>query len=102
MPPGPTEAKGRDKVLDFWRGTSIFMVIFQHAVYYHWRIFRSFAETAVYTSSLWHNTLLFLDHIAVAFAYRSGDLGVRFFFVISGYIITTLLLKEEGRDGSIS
>lgn len=31
-----------------------------------------------------------------------GNIGVRFFFIISGLLITTLLLKERGRTGSIS
>lgn len=32
----------------------------------------------------------------------SGDLGVRFFFVISGFIITWLLLREAARKGVVS
>ncbi len=31
-----------------------------------------------------------------------GDLGVRFFFVISGFLITWLLLQEQARTGSVS
>ena len=31
-----------------------------------------------------------------------GYLGVKVFFVISGYLITTLLMKEHARTGAIS
>ncbi|MEO8358608.1 MAG: acyltransferase [Vicinamibacteria bacterium] len=33
--------------------------------------------------------------------FRNGDLGVSFFFVLSGFLITYLLLEEKGRFGKI-
>ena len=40
-------------------------------------------------------------HLLAPFAHV-GNIGVRFFFVISGFLITTLLLKEQARSGTIS
>jgi peptidoglycan/LPS O-acetylase OafA/YrhL len=34
--------------------------------------------------------------------FTQGHLGVHFFFILSGYLITTLLLREETREGQIN
>jgi len=41
-------------------------------------------------------------HISIQVAGSYGDLGVHVFFVLSGYLITNLLLREYGRSANIS
>lgn len=51
---------------------------------------------------IWHHLPLW-PQIADRFILAArGHVGVDFFFVLSGYLITTLLLREEARDGSFS
>src|SRR3989344_871741 len=71
----------RDIILDAWRGIAILMVIAHHLFYFHFEV---------------TNTIVRL------FAERSGPWGVKLFFIISGYIITRLMLEEESRRGSLS
>jgi len=70
-------ARGRFPSLDGLRAISIFLVLFSHAV----------------------GTVGFpVKHTYVA----SAELGVRVFFVISGYLISLLLFAEQKRYGNIS
>lgn len=64
--------------LDGLRAVSILLVIIGHS-----------------SDSL--NAPAFLDHFS-----HLGNLGVRTFFIISGFLITTLLLKEREKTGRIS
>lgn len=70
--------------LDGWRAISILMVLALHA-----RQGNHFSAT-----SQVGNILLFIG--------TNGGLGVRIFFVISGYLITRLLLREQEKNGHIS
>lgn len=52
---------------------------------------------------LWHHReQIFPDTVALPMILSRGFTGVDFFFVLSGFLITTLLLREEQRDGSFS
>lgn len=77
-------AQGRIRELDGWRGVSILLVVAHHAV-----IFAFPASAGRY--KLWSH----LFEVA-------GVLGVCIFFVISGFVITRLLIIEERDYGSIS
>ncbi|MCX6893536.1 MAG: acyltransferase [Verrucomicrobia bacterium] len=67
--------------LDGWRAVSIIMVLGGHC-----KVVHGFPEY------LKHSWLWFF----------AGDLGVRFFFTISGLLITWLLLQEEQKTGGIN
>jgi peptidoglycan/LPS O-acetylase OafA/YrhL len=51
---------------------------------------------------LGHTHSKFLDRIPFNLVFRNGSQGVAVFFVISGFLITHLLLKELKREGQIS
>ncbi len=95
-------AHKRDLVLDFWRGISVLFVILHHAVYFHFPIFRNWYSVALARGIFNSDIFLFANALLVMFSERAGPLGVRLFFIISGYIITKLLIEEEAKHGAIS
>ncbi len=72
---------GRIPSLDGLRAASIVAVLFAHA-----------SKTGQFPERLLGKLSMLLD----------GKLGVRVFFVISGFLITTLLLKESEKTGRVS
>lgn len=83
MKSSPAAKNDSDRLpsLDGWRAVSILMVLGAHCRY------------TVGFPSAWSVPFLWLF---------DGDLGVRFFFVISGFLITWLMLVENGRYGWVS
>ena len=75
---------GRIRELDGWRGISILLVVLHHALFFAF-------PAAAGGSTRVHHLIMF-----------SGELGVRIFFVISGFVITRLLILEEQKYSSIS
>jgi peptidoglycan/LPS O-acetylase OafA/YrhL len=75
---------GRLRELDGWRAVSVMLVILHHFGFYqHGRLVARLPG---------------LSHLY----YYCGPLGVKVFFVISGFVICRLLMSEEMRYGSVS
>lgn len=73
----------RNRLIDGFRGLSIVLVVLGHLIQFR-----------------------FQDHINNSIIFNlgalSGAVGVNLFFIISGFLITSLLLREEEREGSIN
>ncbi len=89
-------ARQRDRVLDAWRGGSVVLVILYHAIRYH--LGTTFADRNPDCPMSCH----LRQGIYAFFSNYTGVLGVQCFFVISGYIITKLLIQERNANGQVS
>jgi peptidoglycan/LPS O-acetylase OafA/YrhL len=76
--------EGRIRELDGWRAVSVFLVLLHHIGTYQYPGRFSHFRGA--------------GHVL----YYFGPLGVKVFFVISGFVICRLLILEESRYGSVS
>ncbi len=65
----------------------------------HFPALDGFRAIAIITVMYYHLTYLVPS---VGFFADGGYLGVDIFFVLSGFLITSVLLKEHGRSGTIS
>lgn len=80
-PHGPIPETKPLPSLNGWRAVSILLVLFSHL---------TMVNEWLFQNRHWY--CRFCD----------GDLGVRFFFTISGFLITWLMVKEEDESGFIS
>lgn len=94
MRTGGAGAAERNALIDGWRGISVLMVIVGH-------LFNFRVNNVVNFDALDAPGLLFGTK-AFAIVSSLGNLGVCFFFMISGYLITTLLVSEELDRGRVS
>ena len=91
-----TPDRRRDPVLDAWRGISVILVVLFHAIRYHFEsVFAQGNGVCSMLCNLRHGSYEF-------FSNYTGVLGVQCFFVISGYIITKLLIQELLGNGRVS
>jgi peptidoglycan/LPS O-acetylase OafA/YrhL len=74
----------RDRVIDGFRGVAVLCVVSAHSLEYRFELSRLVS--------------IRFSKISVPLA----EMGVQLFFVISGYIITTLLVREEADSGRIN
>jgi peptidoglycan/LPS O-acetylase OafA/YrhL len=99
--PAP-KVRERDQLLDAWRGFSVLLVVCYHAVFYRFgAVFRAghaVGNNAVY----WEVARSDVARAMLELIVYWGPLGVKFFFVISGYIITRIMLAERQTRGTIS
>ncbi len=75
-------SRGRIQTLDGLRGVAILLVICGH----------SFGDYPLSSDSPWRHIIPFV---------ANAGLGVRIFFTLSGYLITSILLRERGKTGRI-
>ncbi|GGJ41363.1 hypothetical protein CDQ92_08215 [Sphingopyxis bauzanensis] len=85
---------GRNAIIDGWRGISVLMVVIGHLFAYR--------APEVYPIGALNSLGLSIGDKSLAIVSSLGTLGVSFFFMISGYLITTLLVAEESQRDRVS
>lgn len=90
-------------VIDEWRGICVIIVIIHHLVIF--RFLGTFNVPYRLTEFNIHPSTDAFGKVAARlfylWAHGLGPLGVQIFFVISGYVITRLLISELAREGTV-
>ena len=87
----------RNPLIDGFRGLSIGLVVIGHLMQFRFLDYLQAPPVAIfaYPSD-------FIPQLPFNFGHLLGDIGVDLFFIISGFLITSLLLHEEQMRGSIN
>jgi peptidoglycan/LPS O-acetylase OafA/YrhL len=85
----------RNAYIDQWRGISVAIVIVNHLCLYRF-------HPVIPVTSLGTKILAKLAWMIDLWAANLGMVGVNVFFVISGYIITSLMAREDRSRGTVS
>ena len=88
----------RSSFIDQWRGISVLMVIANHLILFRFKGALSVDKGVTFLSKAYAKVLWFVEIWGV----NAGMVGVSIFFAISGYLITSLMLKEEAQRGRVS
>jgi peptidoglycan/LPS O-acetylase OafA/YrhL len=95
----PVPTQSRNQHIDAWRGISISLVVIGHLMQYRLaNVFHAAPFHTLHSAS----SIDLIKNIILRFTLPLPGLGVSFFFVTSGYLITSILLREETRNQSIS
>jgi peptidoglycan/LPS O-acetylase OafA/YrhL len=94
----------RDRTVDAWRGLSVLLIILCHVVTERYESSFAGSETQAFSPpSRGLGAIAYqLKPVAYSLSTAAGTLAVQFFLVISGYIITTLLVREHQSTGRVS
>lgn len=85
LQPADAGAPGRDAAIDGWRAIAAICVVLAHAVNYRF--------------GSWSGDVA---HAVQRLSAPLAELGVQVFFVISGFIITSLMLRESASTGRVN
>ncbi len=89
----------RSGYIDQWRGISVLLVILSHLLVYKFGPYL----LAIHSDGTLPSKALYRSISTLEmWAANAGMVGVCIFFVISGYLITRLMAREEVRTGAIS